>query len=232
MPKISVSELPEAATAWAQRRRLSSRARSMRRMSAISWRAIALRSMSTSPAGLIVANSRVARSGGELAGCAARVQLAQQSVQPVDGAAALGGQLVAAIGEQPQHGAVVIGADAGEVVAVLGDDRDAARVDAVALASVAAVQHADLGGQRRRDVDHGLAGGDELLGQQAPEPAGTLDRPDALRPARRPGEQPGECRAVREQRSSPSDSPPASSATAVCELLWGSMPMVTMAGAP
>jgi len=120
-------------------------------------------------------------------------------VQPVDGAAALGGQLVAAIGEQPQQRAVVIGADGGEVVAVLGDDRDAARVDAVALAPVPALQHPDLGGQRRRDIDHGLAGSDQLLGQQAPEPAGAFDRPDTLRPAARPGEQAAECRAVRGQ---------------------------------
>ena len=123
-------------------------------------------------------------------------QVAQEAVQPVDGAAALGGQLIAAIGEQPQHGAVVIRGDPREVVAVLGDERDAASVDAVGLASVAALEHASAGGQRRRDVDDSLAGAEQLLGQQSPETAGALDRPDALRPVSRPCSKPGERRLV------------------------------------
>jgi len=107
-------------------------------------------------------------------------------VQPVDRATALGGQLVAAVRQQPQHGAVVVRRDPREVIAVLGDDGDAARVDAVALAAVAALEHAGASGQRRGNVHHGLARCDELLSQQPSQAAGVLDRPDALRPGRGP----------------------------------------------
>jgi hypothetical protein len=124
--------------------------------------------------------------GRELPWCAAGAQVAQQAVQPVDRATALGGQLVAAVREQPQHGAVVVRRDPREVIAVLGDDGDAARVDTVALAAVAALEHAGASGQRRGNVHHGLVRCDELLSQQPSQAAGALDRPDALRPGRGP----------------------------------------------
>ena len=155
--------------------------------------------MSTAPAGRIVDQQPGGALGRELAWGAARVKVAQQAVQPVDRPAALGGQLVAAIGEQPQHGAVVVGRDAREVIAVLGNDCDAARVDAVALAAVAALEHAGAGGQRRGNVDDGLAGCDELLGQQPSKASGALDRPDALRPSRGPRSEPRQRRAVGRQ---------------------------------
>ena len=152
--------------------------------------------MSTAPAGRIVASSRAARSAESCRGAPPGRRSRSRRCSRLIGAAALGGQLVAAIGEQPQHGAVVVGRDAREVVAVLGDERDAARVDAVGLAAVAALEHAGAGGQRRGDVDDGLAGGDELLGQQPSQAAGALDRPDALRPSRGPRSQPRQRRAV------------------------------------
>lgn len=75
-------------------------------------------------------------------------------------AAALGGQLVAAVREQPQHGAVVVRRDPREVIAVLGDHGDAEGVDAVALAAVTAFEHPGPGSHQqiadRTDVD--LAG--------------------------------------------------------------------------
>ena len=69
---------------------------------------------------------------------------------------------------------------------MLGDNGDAAGVDAVALAAVAALKHTGARGQRRRNVNDGLAGCDELLGQQSSKTAGAFDRPDALRPGRGP----------------------------------------------
>src|SRR5829696_1319415 len=117
-------------------------------------------------------------------------------MEPVDRAAALGGQLVAAVGEQPQDGAVVVGSHGREVVAVLGDDRDAAGVDAVALAPMAALEHAGAGGQRRWNIDDALAGGDEPLGQQPTEASGAFNRPASLRPARGPCAQRRQCRVV------------------------------------
>src|SRR5215212_4247696 len=117
-------------------------------------------------------------------------------MEPVDRAAAFGGQLVAAVGEQPQDGAVVVGSHGREVVAVLGDDRDAAGVDAVALAPMAALEHAGAGGQRRWNIDDALAGGDEPLGQQPAEASGAFNRPASLRPARGPCAQRRQCRVV------------------------------------
>src|SRR4051812_4224650 len=120
----------------------------MRRRSVTSWRAIALRSTSTAPIGLMVASRREARSAessrGAPPGCSSR----SRRWSRFDGAAALGGQLVAAVGKQPQDGAVIVGSHRRQVVAVLSDDRDAAGVDAVALAPMAALEHAGASGQR------------------------------------------------------------------------------------
>ena len=148
MPKISVRVLPDAATACSQRRRFSSRARSMRRTSAISCRAMALRSRSTAPAGRIEVEQARGPVGGELPRGAARVQVAQQPVKAVDRAAALAGQLVAAIGQQPQDRGVVVGRDREQVAMVQRDEGDAARVDAVGLAAVPARQHPSARRQR------------------------------------------------------------------------------------
>ena len=112
MPKISVSELPEAATACGAA------------AAVLDEGAIDATDVGDQLAGHRLAfdvDGAGGPDGGEQAGgaigrelprCAAGVQVAQQAVQPVDRAAALGGQFVAAIGEQPQHGAVVVRRDA------------------------------------------------------------------------------------------------------------------------
>ena len=51
-------------------------------------------------------------------------------------------------------------------------------------------QQPDPGGQLRLHVNDSLAGGDELLGQQVAEAAGTLNRPRPLLERCRPGDQP------------------------------------------
>jgi hypothetical protein len=134
--------------------------------------------------------------GGEPQRSAAGAQVAQEPVQAVDRAPPFGRQLVAAIRQQPEHGDVIIRADGQKVGAVLGDGGDAAGVDAVGLAAVTGLQHAGARGQRRGHVEHGLAGGDELLGEQAPETAGAFDGPHPLRPAGRPAAQACEHRTV------------------------------------
>ena len=185
MPKISVSELPEAATASAQRRRLSLRARSMRRTSASSWRAIVLRSMSTTPAGLIVASRRDARSAescrGAPPGCRSRSRRCSRLTARRRSAVSSSRR-----SESSRRTALwSSGGDPREVVAVLGDEGDAASVDAVALASVAALEHAGAGGQRRRDVDDGLAGARRAAG-----PAVARDRRRPRSPRRAAASQP------------------------------------------
>ncbi len=114
---------------------------------------------------------------------------------------------------------MVVSADRGQVVAVLGDDRDAASVDAIALAPVPALEHASPGRQSRRNVKDGLADGDELLGQQPPEAAGALDGPDALRPVSCPCSQLDQRRLVGQDTQLACVSSVSSSATAVWQLL-------------
>ncbi len=133
--------------------------------------------------------------GAELGWRSVGDQVAQMSVQPVDCAAPFAGQLVAAGRQQPQHATVIIRADAGEIGALSGDERDRAGVDAVGLAAVARLE----GPHPRREggghVDDMLADGDELLGQQLAQAAGALDAPAALGPLRRPAQQLLRCRA-------------------------------------
>jgi hypothetical protein len=58
-------------------------------------------------------------------------------VEPVDRPATLPGELVTAIREEPQHGAVVLSADSVEVWLVLGDRRHTRGIDAIGLAPMA-----------------------------------------------------------------------------------------------
>jgi hypothetical protein len=58
-------------------------------------------------------------------------------VEPVDHPAALPGEFIAAVTEEPQHRAVVLGADSVEVGLALSDPGDAGSVDAIGLAPVA-----------------------------------------------------------------------------------------------
>ena len=120
--------------------------------------------------------------GAELGWSAAGDQVAQVSVQPVDHAAPLPGQLVAPIRQQPQHAVVIVRADSREIGSLGGDDRDRAGVDVVGLAAVARVEGPHPRRQGRGHVDDVLADGDELLGQQLAQAASALDRPAALWP--------------------------------------------------
>ena len=128
---------------------------------------------------------------GELSRGSAGDQVAQQPVEPVDGAAPLLVEFVAAVRQQPQNRVMLLRDHTAEIGAMQGDGRDADRVDAVGLTAVAGVEKPGPCGQRRRDIDNGLTGGDESLCEQPTEPVGTLDRPNALRPSTRPVVQPG-----------------------------------------
>jgi hypothetical protein len=58
-------------------------------------------------------------------------------------------------------------------------DRGCPGVVRVGLVGTAGVEQPDPGRQCRGDIDHDLAGGDQLLGQQRAEPGGCLDGPGA-----------------------------------------------------
>ena len=78
-------------------------------------------------------------------------------------------------------------------------------------------------------VYHLLTGRQQLLGQQVPQAPCALDRPGPLRPGHRPLQQPLHRNAEARTRSSPSGSSAGLIATAVCEPLRGSTPIITAA---
>ena len=105
---------------------------------------------------------------------------------------------------------------------------DAVRVDRVGLAALAGGEHPHPRGQLRRHVHHGLAVGDQPLGDVPADAVAALDRPDPVRDAagrRRasPGSRRGRC------RTGPARGPaPGSSMTSiVADRLCGSIPMIT-----
>jgi hypothetical protein len=69
-------------------------------------------------------------------------------------------------------------------------DRDRPGVVRVVLVRVSSRQQPDPRTQLRLDVQHPLAGRDELLGKQVPKAAGALDRPGPLWPGFCPRQQP------------------------------------------
>jgi hypothetical protein len=115
--------------------------------------------------------------------------MTQQAMETVDHSTALPGELVAAVGEEPQHGSVVLGADAAQIRLALGHSGDAGSVDGISLAPMAAIEQPGTGSQRRRHVEHGLLGYGQLLGEEVSETAGALHGPDPFGPPLRPVEQ-------------------------------------------
>jgi len=70
-------------------------------------------------------------------------------------------------------------------------DRHRVGVVRVVLVGVPGLQQPHPGGQLGRHIQHLLTRGDQLLGQQAPQPGGALHRPGPLRPGGRPRQQLG-----------------------------------------
>lgn len=116
----------------------------------------------------------------------ARAQIAKQPMKPVDHPPALCGELVPAVGQQSEHTGVVLGSHPTQIRAALGHRGHGLRVDPVGLPTVASVELPRPCGKHRRDVDHDLAGGDELLGEQVAEAVRALDGPGPLGPVLRP----------------------------------------------
>src|ERR1035437_8807307 len=197
IPKIDVTEVRLRATAAAQRVRLSTRARSIRRRSATSARAITLRSRSTTVGGRRWLSSSPAALVDSSVGAPPEMQITEQAVEPVDHPTALPGQLVTSVGQEPQHGAVVLGSDPAQVRLALGHPRHAGSVDSIGLAPVASSEEAGPGRQGRRHVQHGLLARDEPLGKEMTETRGTFDGPDPFGPALRPAQEPFEHGLVR-----------------------------------
>ena len=124
--------------------------------------------------------------GGQVALGPAGDEVAQQRVQPIRGAGAFAGQVVAALGQQPQHQAVVLRAHRVQPPVVLGDHRDRGSVDGVGLAGMSGVEQPGPRGQLGGHIHDGFVGGGQALRDAATEPGGAFDRPLPVRPLLRP----------------------------------------------
>ena len=110
-------------------------------------------------------------------------------MEPTDGLGARRPQVVMVIRQQAQDASVVLGHDAAQSLRPQRGDGGGQGVVGVVLLGLARTEHSNPGRQGGRDVDDVFAGGDELLGQQEPEPVGRLDGPASLRKVDRPFEE-------------------------------------------
>ena len=101
-------------------------------------------------------------------------------MQPADHPGALGDKVVVAVGQQAQHRAVIDRRDRPQP-GMTQHHRGRTGVVRVGPVGPAGVEEPNPGRQRRRHVEHPLAGGDELLSQQRAETASRLDRPGSWR---------------------------------------------------
>jgi hypothetical protein len=106
---------------------------------------------------------------------AARSEPTQQRLQTTDRLSAQSGEVVVAVRQQTQHRSVINRDDVPQSGVAQCDDRGCPGVVRVGLVGAAGVEQPDLGRRCRGGIEHGLAGGDQLLGQQRAEPGGCLD---------------------------------------------------------
>ena len=92
---------------------------------------------------------------------AAADQLGQQPVQSVEDLRSAAGQLVPAVGQQPQHRQVLIDLQLPQAAGAQRHHDDGMRVVGVALAGVPGVEHSDAGGQLGRHIEDLLTVGEQ-----------------------------------------------------------------------
>jgi hypothetical protein len=110
-------------------------------------------------------------------------------VEPARDLIAVPGQVTVALGPDLQHRGVVIGGHLPPDSGPQRRDRDGQGIVRVVLVRVPGLQQPDPRGQLGLHVKDPLAGRHQLLGQEPAQPAGALDRPGPLRPARSPPDQ-------------------------------------------
>ena len=104
-------------------------------------------------------------------------QLGHQGVQATAQLGPPTGHVGVALGQQPTHRDVIRRSHQRQRRRVQRGHGDRAGIVRIGLRRLPGAQHAHPCRQRRRHVDHPLAGGDELLGEQIAHPAGRLHRP-------------------------------------------------------
>jgi hypothetical protein len=113
----------------------------------------------------------------EFLGDSSRSELHQQVVEAAHDPSAVVADVDVALGQQAQDLGMVGGKNLAQPRRSQRGDRDGKRVVRVVLVRPPGAQDTDPRGQGRGYVQDGLAGGDELLGQQVAESAGGLDGP-------------------------------------------------------
>ena len=106
-------------------------------------------------------------------------QVTQRRVEPAHHTRTTGDQVVVTLGEQTQHGDLILDADTTQAGHALRHDRHRTSVVPVGLAALLVVQQAHPCRQRRRHINHVFTDRDELFREQGARAAGTLDRPQA-----------------------------------------------------
>jgi hypothetical protein len=139
--------------------------------------------------GLHAGEEPLGAGGVDFIGDPAGDELGEQGMKPARSPVPSPTQIGVALGQQPQHPSVIRSSHRRETRRAQRRDRHREGVVGIVLVGAARTQDPHPGRQRRRHVQHVLAGGHELLGQQIPESAGRLDRPRPLFEGRRPLEQ-------------------------------------------
>jgi hypothetical protein len=177
-PKTSVTLVPEALTSPASFL-LVSRSRASRwRMSARNSAASSQRARAAAPAG--VTRSRIAAARATVISLPVPPGTRpQHRVQPAGGLVTGTGQVPVPPGPRFQHHAVVLGEHRARGLRPQCRDGHRQGVIRIVLAGVPGLQQPHPGGQLGR---HLFRCGDQLLGQQAPQPGSAFHRPGPPRP--------------------------------------------------
>ena len=119
-----------------------------------------------------------------------RDQLTQHRMQPAGHLGPGPAQIPVPLGPYLQHRRVIISGYLPAGGRAQCRDRHRPGVVGVVLVHRPSRQQPDPGAELRLHIQHLLTNGQQLLGQQVPQPGGALDSPGPLRPGRRPRQQP------------------------------------------
>lgn len=154
----------------------------------------------------------------------------EQRVEVVHRPGARLNEVVAPLGEHPQHVDQVLLVHSAKALALVGGDGGVdASSKSFSCAHCARREHPDPRRELRRDVDdHALAVGDQVLSERPPETRGSFYGPSTLLEALRPPpERPQSLCLSEEKLACSNNSPDSSIAATEWVALWGSTPMST-----
>jgi NAD(P)-dependent dehydrogenase (short-subunit alcohol dehydrogenase family) len=110
-------------------------------------------------------------------------ELEQQLMQLGDHPGVVFTQRPAAVGQDPQHGQLLVTGHRAKTGHAGRGERDGVRIGGVGLAALPGGEHPGPGGQLGRDIDDVLAVGEQPVRQVPADALASLDRPGPFRPA-------------------------------------------------